>query len=590
MTWDVEFEHVGGILRGSARIEPGLNVIRASNWQGKSSFLQSLETALGVSRPLTEGKESGYVRYDAPDCAGAVRLADAGDLVELSGEPYLHDQYDLARVELFACLGEDNEIRQAVRTGATLTDLMLRPLDFENIEERIRDRRHEREQIDAEIARANQAQKRRPTLAERVEELQSEVSDLRAERDRIRAERSSGNRATTQTELTDAESELARVENQIERRRESVERAEAELAETESQLEDLSVSTDADVESELSAATSRLRELEQDKSILESMYSATELVVNEDRLDLLTDVQHGLDGDTAACWTCGAEASMDDLRTQLDALRARIAEIQSDLEAAQSTVAELEAEVEQAQTARKRAQSLESDADRLREKIASDRQTLEQARERRTELEQRVEDLSTEVSESVAELTTVESEIKYREAELEDTRSDLESMDQRIAKLDDLETERDRVQSRLDELRDRKARIKRETREEFEAAMQDLLERFETGFETARLTPEFEIVVARDGRRASLDALSEGEIELLGFVAALAGYEAFDVGSITPMLLVDRVGGLDEGNLRTLVEYLRHRTDYLVFTAYPAFESLDANTIEPENWAVTDHE
>jgi predicted nucleic acid-binding Zn-ribbon protein len=187
------------------------------------------------------------------------------------------------------------------------------------------------------------------------------------------------------------------------------------------------------------------------------------------------------------------------------------------------------------------------------------------------------------------QLTDIESEIKYREAELDDARDDLEQMEQRAANLGQLTDDREKVQSDLEELRTRKESIKRATREEFDEAIRDILDRFETGFETARLTSEFELVVARDGRRAELDALSEGELELLGFVAALAGYEAFDVAEISPMLLVDQVGGLDEQNLHTLVEYLEPRTEYLVFTAYPAYESMDANVIDPQQWKVTTH-
>jgi len=46
------------------------------------------------------------------------------------------------------------------------------------------------------------------------------------------------------------------------------------------------------------------------------------------------------------------------------------------------------------------------------------------------------------------------------------------------------------------------------------------------------------------------------------------------------------VGGLAEHNLHTLVEYLQPRTEYIVFTAYPAYNSPDASIIDPGEWAV----
>jgi len=588
MTWNVELECVGGILQGSARVETGLNVIRGSNWQGKSSFLQALGTALGVKAPLTEGRSAGHVSYESPTASGRVELQRAGDRIETSGEPYLTDEYDRARVELFACLGEDNELRQAVRTDADLADLMLRPLDFENIDEQIREYRHEREQVDAEISRAEQARKRRPGLRSRVEELEDELSTLRTKREEISSVKANDGGSVSRSELSDVESELATVEDRIDRLEESIERTEASLEETEAEREALEVPDESDLQSELSDVEDGLHHLRGDKSVLESVYSATEQVLNGDRLDLVTDVTREVSGDTVVCWTCGQPSLRDDLESQLAVLRKKISELQSAVDTEQSTLEQLKTEREQIQQKRNRARSLEADADRLREKLSADRQSLETARERQEGLTPRVESLSAEVRQSVAELTDVESEIKYREAELEDVRSDLAEMNERVENLDRLETERERIQSELESLRDRKASIKRQTREQFDTAMQEILDRFETGFETARLTPEFELVVARDGRRASLDALSEGELELLGFVAALAGYEAFEVGEVTPLLLVDRVGGLDEENLRTLVEYLRNRTEYLVFTAYPAFEPLDATVIEPESWAVTE--
>lgn len=116
--------------------------------------------------------------------------------------------------------------------------------------------------------------------------------------------------------------------------------------------------------------------------------------------------------------------------------------------------------------------------------------------------------------------------------------------------------------------------------------MQDILARFGTGFETARLTADFDIVVARDGQEASLDALSEGELELIGFVAALAGRQSFDVDETIPLMLVDGLGGLDDDNLHTLIEYLQQGTEYLVFTAYPEYTAFDGHEIDPTEWTV----
>lgn len=589
MTWSFEFSHIGGILQGSANIEPGVNVIQASNFQGKSSFLEALQTALGVSKPLTEGAGHGYVQYEAPTETGTIKLDRADDQIDRIGTPILTDSYDRIRVELFACLGERNDVRQAVRNGDNLEDLMLRPLDFENIEEQISELRHEREQIDAEIERAQEASKQLPTVQERVTKLEATLSDLWDRQQQYTdddADRNAEAESASRNELTKAESDLTQVENQIEQLERTIEQTKQDLASKEDDLESITVQEDTALQSELETAREELQQLRRDKTVLESVHSATEMVLSENRLDLITDVERGLSGDTIVCWTCGDDTSREDIEAQLNGLREKTAAVQADVDAIQTQIEELEAKRESVTQARRRKETLEVDIADLREKLSEDRQSLEHAREHRAELEERVETLTEQVSEDIEEITDIESEIKYRKAELEDARSNLEEIEKRADHLEVLQDERKEIESDLERLRTRRKSIKQATREEFDRAIQDILERFETGFETARLTADFELVVAREGRRAELDALSEGELELLGFVAALAGYEAFDVDEITPMLLVDQVGGLDEQNLHTLMTYLEPRTEYLLFTAYPAYESAEANVIEPRSWEV----
>ena len=590
MTWSFELSHTGGILQGSASIESGVNVIQASNWQGKTSFLDALQMALGVSKPLTEGANSGYVRYESPTETGTVELERTDGHIERTGVPVLTDSYDRVRVELFACLGEQNDVRRAVRSGSDLKDLMLRPLDFENIEERISQLKHEREQVDAEIERAQEASKQLPTVQARVTELETKLSELRDRQQQYSDDDGDPNMeadSASRDELTKAESELARIENRIEQLEQTIEQTEQNLASKESALESITVREDTVLQSDLEDARAELQDLRRDKTVLESVHTATKMVLSEDRLDLITNVERELTGDTVACWTCGGSASREKIEEQLTGLREKMTTIQTEVDTKQTRIEELEAKRESVTQARRRKETLEADISNLHEKLSEDQQSLTNARERREELQDRVEALSQQVSEDIDELTDIESDIKYREAELEDARSDLKEIEQRAERMETLQDERDEIKSDLEEIRTRKNTIMKRTREEFDRAIQDILERFETGFETARLTANFELVVARDGHRAELDALSEGELELLGFVAALAGYEAFDVDDITPILLVDQVGGLAKQNLHTLMTYLKSRTEYLVFTAYPAYESVEAHVIEPKSWEVT---
>jgi peptidoglycan hydrolase CwlO-like protein len=587
MTWHVEVEHVAGILEGSARIEPGLNAVRGANWQGKSSFVAAIAAGLGVSRPLTEGSDRGRVRLDMPDRTVEVELVRGEEAVRRHGEPYLTDEYDVARAELFACLGETNEVRRAVRQGENLESVLLGPLDFQNIDERIAELKDERERVESELAQAREARKRLPTVEERVARLESELADLRRRHEALEAEHSGECRVqSSRSDLASARSERDRAETRIERLEGSIERTESKLEEKRAALSEIEVASGGETEQELADARAELDGLERDLEVLQSVYSASEMVLEENRIDLVTDVRRGLAGDAVACWTCGSEVDRSDVENQLEELGERIATLSAEVDEHRETVELLRTRHEEIERSRRRKRELESAVADLEDKLADQREQLATARESRRQAAERVEELADAVDETVAEITDVESDIKYREAELTEARDERDSLERRAGRVATLTEERESLRAEIENLRNRKDEIEYETREAFDAAMGEVLGRFDAGFETARLTPEFELVVARDGQEASLDALSEGELELLGFVAALAGYEAFDVADTVPAMLVDGVGGLDDENHHTLIEYLHERTEYLVFTAYPEHGDFDGTEVDPGEWTI----
>lgn len=584
MTWNIDVENVSGILRGTATLEKGPNAVRASNWQGKSSFIDSIATGLGVATPLTEGKDSGQVQLQTPDRDVVVELVRENGSVIRRGQPFLEDEYDRIRADLFACLGETNEIRQTVRRGENLEEVLLRPLDVERIEERITEHKAERERITAELAQAREAEKQLPKKVEAVNRLEAELDELQEKHEELTGEGDSSESSAARTELAQARSDRDQAENRIQRLERSIERTEARLEEKRAELDAIDVEPTADIEAELERARDRLQEVKRDSDILESIYSAHEMALSDGRLDLLTDVQRELSGDTVVCWTCGSETPRAELESRLDEFGERIADLRAKQQARRDEVETLETRREELRQGRRRKQDLETEISNLEETLADHRQSLAETRERYESATERVETLSETVDEAVEEIASVESDIKYRKAELTEAREELSELETRAEQVELLESSKAEIDSDIEDLRERKDRIEHETRNAFDEAISDVLDRFDTGFETARLTAGFDLVVARDGRTASLDALSEGELELLGIVAALAGFEAFEVGKTVPIILLDGVGALDDDNLHTLIEYLTSKTDYLVFTVYPEYADFTGNDIDPSQW------
>ncbi|WP_312910278.1 archaea-specific SMC-related protein [Natronosalvus caseinilyticus] len=587
MTWTLEIENIAGIRSGEADIKPGVNAVRASNWQGKSSFIRAIKTAMGTDRPLTEGESRGRVQLQTTEGPVDVQLRRQGRSVSLEGTPYLTDAYAQRCAELYAFLDEDNAVRRAVRNDENLEAVLTEPLDLENIDEKIGNLKHEREQVESELERATKAGNRVPSLEGQIEDLESELDALREERDAI-TEGDSGNDdvGSLRQELSESRSEKAKVDDLIDRTENAIERTREKLSERYEQLESIESGEETDVETEIAEARDGLSELERDKELLESLYSVNSRILNEDRVELVSDVDHGLMGDEHACWVCGQETNTEAIETRLEAIRDEIDSLASTVAERRDRVETLQEKRDEQKRMRRRERDLQQEIQRLEDTLNDREDSLESARERHDILIERVEELESRVDESDDRLTSLESEIKYKESELADRREELETCRTEVDRRDALEAERDELTAEIESLRNRKDRIRAETREAFDESIAEVASMFDTSFESAHLTGNFDLVVARDGREVSLDALSEGELELVGLVAALAGYEAYDVDELVPVMLLDGLGGLADENLRTLVDYLEERTTFLVLTAYPENTSFGDWEIDPQEWSV----
>ena len=587
MTWKLHLRNIAGIREGETRLEPGLNAVRGANWQGKSSLLHGIETAMGTEKPLTEGEANGQVDLSTPEESTVVELARENGTVTKTGEPYLEGDYTRTCASLYAFLGTDNEVRAAVRRDENVEEVLTRPLHLENIDEKIADRKDERRQIEAELDRAKEATTELPSLEEELTRLETRLEQLRDERDEL--ERPWEESDESQEELTDARAERDEAAQRAERLEATIERTATKLEERRGERESLTV-PETNVDSDLADEREALSDVRRKLDLLETVYSANKRILDEDHLELVSDVDRGLVEDTISCWVCGNDATTDDIESSVAALGERVAELRSTVAEHEQRVEELEETRQEAERAERRKRDLDDEIADLETKLADREESLERATERHEQLADRVETLSESVAVENERLTEVESDIRLLTVDYEETKERIEKLEARAEQQSNLESEYESLTDDIEQLRNRKDERKRRTREAFDAAIRDILPKFNAGFETARLTSDFDLVVAREGREASLDALSEGELELLGILVALAGHEAFGVAEDVPVILLDRLGALSDENLHLLVEYLRDRAPYLVFTAYPEYDEFDANEISPETWRVVSND
>ena len=132
----VRAENIGGIDSTKISIPPGVTVLTGKNATNRTSFLQSIMAAMGSNQATLKGDaEEGYVQLTLNDDTYEQTLTRAGDSVSFDGDGYLNDP---EVGELFAFLLETNEARRSVARGDDLREIIMRPVDVDDIKDRIR--------------------------------------------------------------------------------------------------------------------------------------------------------------------------------------------------------------------------------------------------------------------------------------------------------------------------------------------------------------------------------------------------------------------------------------------------------------------
>jgi chromosome segregation ATPase len=597
--WSLEISNIAGIRKANTALAPGTTAVQASNWQGKTSLILAIKTVLGASvgsETLTNGADSGYVQLQTRDDEYKRRLKRTDGSVTAEGNPYLAKEDQQAAAELFAFLDETNAVRTAVRESEDLTPLLIKPLKREDIEGQINELKSKRKNAEVELERANEAAEQLPTKIEDIKELETELSELRTELEKIEGKSSdAGEQEQLRTELKQARRQKEQVSQRINRLEGKISSLESQIDEKEHELESLTIPSQSNLSEKLDRNRSELREVDQEIETLEALYNATSTVLEGDHLDLLADIDRQIDDDYLSCWVCGSDTTRDTVENRMEEISDMIADRRDQRSELQDTVADLETTQNDIDRKRRQKSSLEESLDRLRTDLADSKDELAAANEQLAGHTERVETLETQVEESDDRRKSIEKQIAQKEAELKNLQNKRDSLEQRAEKRDRLEKEVEQFSDEIEALRSRRESVIQRARDAFDEALEDVVAKFNPSFEKARLekhvdnsgrTTQLDLVIARDGREISVDALSEGEVELIGLIAALAGYEAFDVADQVPCILIDHLGALASEHIHMLVDYLEDRTEYLVTTAYPEAGEFEGNVISPADWDI----
>jgi len=490
-------------------------------------------------------------------------------------------------------------------------------IDTTAIQAEITQKQARKKKLDEELAELETLGNRRPTLTQRVTEIEGKIeskqealADIREEIDGMETDLSKTKETKAAMEsafetLQELRSEQSQTRKRLDAERGSLEDAESERERLEAELESVPESV-ADRRAELKSSVSDRRS---EQSRLESAVSELQNLIqfNEDLLDgeetTLQELREEetpvtdrlVDDGSVNCWTCGTTVEQSQIANTIDRLRELRADKLERISALDDEIEELRREIESLEERAQRRSKLERDLDRVEDEINSRRDTIEDLEERKASLEAEIDTKEAEIeslefAESHEELLSLHQEANRLELELEQlesdrdqVESDLEAIEERLEKQSDLESERDAVTQELTELRTKVERIETEAVEEFNNRMEAILEimgysnisriwieRRETGKEDA----EFVIHVIRSDDAGTayedtIDHLSESEREVTGLVFALAGYLAHDVADTVPFMVLDSVEAMDSDRIARLVEYFEEHVPYLVVALLP---------------------
>jgi len=626
-TAELTVRNIGGIDQTEVSFQPGVTILSGRNATNRTSLLQAIMAALGSDDvSIKADAEEGHAELTLDGETYTRTLERQNETVHLSGDPFLEDS---ERADLFAFLVESNEARRAVVTDADLRDIIMRPVDTDEIQAEIERQLEQRQQISNELEEIEDLKKRLPPLEENRTQLQDDIEETKVELEELEAEIEvhetdieKGHEEQEEleaklAELRETRSELEDVRYELETEQESRDLLRTEKREIEEAFEELS-ETSPDRLDDLDDRIDRLRTRKQElETELNEIQSAIRF--NEDRLEdgpqtfsNVFDAEEEsvidelLPDETVTCWTCGSNVEVEEIETTIEKLQGlgqelvgKINDLEAELEEVTEQRRDLKNHRQRRETLERRQEELESELDEIQAHI----EALEERRDALCDeveaIEMEVEELETETHTEILDLHKEANQLEYQlgqlETDLERVEENIASVEERLDEEDKLKAQREEFSDEITDLRTRIENMEKKAIENFNDHMETVLElleyanlariwleRRETEVQEGRQTATksvFDLHIVRQTKSGTtyedtISNLSESEREVTGLVFALSGYLAHDIYETVPFILLDSVEALDTSRVATLVEYMSAFSEYLVVALLPEYDDV----------------
>jgi DNA repair exonuclease SbcCD ATPase subunit len=617
----VHAENIGGITETTVEIPPGVTVLAGRNATNRTSFLQTIMAAMGSDDVTLKGDaEEGHVELTVDGERYERTLRRQEESLVFGGEPYLADP---TLGNLFAFLLESNEARQAVVQQRDLRELIMKPVDTEEIQAEIERLEAERATVDSELAEIDSLKEELPGLEQRKQELEAEIEQTReeltateqrldameADVDQSREEKAE--LESTLEELRALRADLETVRSDIDIQQESIESLRADLNELtaeRAELPETPMGEVAEIDRRLDRCRERKHTLESKVGELQDIIQFNEGMLDGEKTALSdafeddrTDPTEQLVEEKTVCWTCGSEVEAGRIEETIETVRAVHEQCLTEIRSIEEDIEQLRADKREYERQQDRRERLDRQISETNTELETRQERLETLREQREQLNEEIADLEDAVAELESddfsavlerhrEANQYEFELGRLAAELDDVTDRIGTIERRLSEAEELRERREQLSEQLQRQRTRIDQIERRAIEEFNDRMDELLEmlnyenlariwieRVTRPVEEGRQTVEqtaFELHVVRTTESGAtyedtVEHLSESEREVTGLTFALAGYLVHDVHEQVPFMLLDSLEAIDADRLAELVDYFAPYSQYLVVALLP---------------------
>lgn len=549
---EVDVENVGGIESDSVSIGSGITILTGQNATNRTSLIKSIMAGLGSDHiPIRSGTDEGYVSLEVDDRTYKRTVTASDDGSFWDGESVVDN---IERLQLFSFLLENNEVRQAVAYNENLYDVVMRPVDTEEIEQQIADLKEERDGIREEKSKLDGKKDKVVQLENNIADKKQKIENFRSELEKVETEIDAIDQDHVESDKIEKSKEL---NEKIKQKNSKVNNLKEEISDLKElisirkeRLDELRSGTTDNtselryklehVNGEIDRLQKEVSSLKGDRRTLTPLrrflnqitsestspekinqvvekYNNIETVDDSSGEGNITDVLVQSD-QTSQCVLCGGNIDENEYEYVLSGMNDVISEIRSkkskledEIHQLQEKKNDIRSEIKSIRSNKDKIDSIENKLDTLNDDLKYKQGKLEQAEAEKEEIEEQIDNLEQEAikeaESKTSKLQTLEQKKTKVEMEMENAQDSIDSDRDKIHTLEEEIDEIERlidiepeINDRLEELRGRVASIEDSIVDRFNNQMEEIIASL--SYEgIARIWIEKREIEVREGRK-----------------------------------------------------------------------------------------